>query len=376
MASRRNFSLTLTALSSLLLLVPLSLIWLVNLDAAIVSFHPDWSGLSAGLPEGIAEPARMLAADLSTVSTLVPVLMFLFPLLMALRIISKQRIDPDYIHRIQWDPYPPQFPFFLVMLGLTGTLYGLFIGLDVSGVSELGQASASAESIRATIDRLLDGTATALLSSLVGLIGAFLAARPFTWLFRRLAFIPPQEDHQPLSETLAVLNRDLMELSHSSREFSEQLGGGAVEDIAAAVVGIRDSLQFVNSALTSISDRLGGLAEINSKMLERMAALDSLEKLQALEQLDRLAAIESEMKTVGSRVEQAADSIEQLRREEQSAAADLSGRADAAIAGLGGLDARLAGLGDVLADMRSDSGGERAALKSALARYIESGSGK
>jgi len=247
------------------------------------------------------------------------------------------------------------------MLGLTGTLYGLFIGLDVSGVAELGQATASAESIRATIDRLLDGTATALLSSLVGLIGAFLAARPLTWIFRRLAFIPPQEDHQPLSETLSALNRDLMELSHSSREFSEQLGGGTV---------------FVNSALSSISDRLGGLAEINSKMLERMESLGSLERLQALDKLGHLETIESEMKIVSAKVEQAAGGIEQLRCDEQSASAALCARADAGIAGLGGLDTSLAKLGGILDGMRSESCGDRDALKSALARYIESDSGK
>jgi hypothetical protein len=376
MATRRNLSLSIAALLCLMLLIPLGVVWVVNLDVAIMSFDGDWTGLSYSLPASVSASASELAADLSTVSTLVPVLLFLFPLLMAIRIILKQGGDPDYIHRIQWDPYPPQFPFFLVMLGLTGTLYGLFIGLDVSGVAELGQATASAESIRATIDRLLDGTATALLSSLVGLIGAFLAARPLTWIFRRLAFIPPQEDHQPLSETLSALNRDLMELSHSSREFSEQLGGGTVEDISEAVAGIRDSLQFVNSALSSISDRLGGLAEINSKMLERMESLGSLERLQALDKLGHLETIESEMKIVSAKVEQAAGGIEQLRCDEQSASAALCARADAGIAGLGGLDTSLAKLGGILDGMRSESCGDRDALKSALARYIESDSGK
>ena len=68
--------------------------------------------------------------------------------------------------------------------GTVGTLYGLLIGLDVSGVKELGDKAQTVDKINDSLDQLLGGTATALLSSLLGLVGAFLALRPLTWLYQ------------------------------------------------------------------------------------------------------------------------------------------------------------------------------------------------
>lgn len=366
MDSKRILSLALCTVVCLLMLLPLALIWLLNLDVAVEALDPDWTGFAAQLPSSLRAAAEPLCVDFSTVSTLVPVLIVLFPLLMSIRILAMQRRNPDYIYLIEWDPYPPQFPFFLVMLGLTGTLYGLYIGLDVSGVAELGQASASAESIRATIDRLLDGTATALLSSLVGLIGAFLAARPLTWLFRRLAFIPAGEDHQPLSDTLSTLNRDLMELARSSRDFSERLNSGSLEGLLESLSGIRGSLESMTEAIVSTNEKVAGIAQTTNAVSERLALLEELHKL------DHLRSMDQKLADITPAAASAQSALESLHRDQLQAFGKIDANERANGERIDSLAGRVSSLLSAIESIRDDAGGSRQALKKALSKYLES----
>lgn len=371
MSTKRTASLRFTGLVSFVLLLPCVVLWLVNLDIAIKAIQPEWEWLAAVLPENVYAPAATLAVDYSTVSTLVPALLLLFPFVMSIKINLRQRINPDYVHMVEWDPYPPQFPFFLVMLGLTGTLYGLYIGLDVSGVSELGKATASAETIRSTIDRLLDGTATALLSSLVGLIGAFLASRPLTWIFRRLAFIPSEEDKQPLSDTLSTLNQDLMELSRSSRDFSEHLSAGFVDGIQEYMRETSRSLNLTSQKLDSVSDKMDSIASTEEKILERLAPLSNLSYLENTAELKRLANIEENGKKMNSVFESLESELEQLRNSESDFHAAIENHCKEGAAKLGDVDDHLATLRSSIESINTKADDSKTAFKTALAKYLE-----
>ncbi len=307
------------------LLIPSSLAWLVNLELALRLFFPGVRFLEPMIPW-----FALFAADFSTISTLVPVLLFLFPLVMAHRLRRMGAGAGEHVQRLIFDPYPPHFPFFLVMLGLTGTLYGLLIGLDVSGVRELSGEVPSADTIRETLDRLLDGTATALLSSLLGLAGAFLAARPLTWLFHRAAMLPPQDDPPSLSATLQALIDDLQTLGSSTRSFSERLDGTDWRDMPASLSAIRDDLAVWRREAASTVDRLDALADAQRAghdLLQPLARLDKLDRLDDLERhLAALAATSIENRDLHRRqVELVEQDLSRREAAEKAAAESLEG---------------------------------------------------
>ena len=217
---------------------------LVNIEIAIRVFSPTFHVLDRILPQGLYHIWAILSADLSTVSTLIPVLILAIPLGQAIRIVRRLESDPTFAQRLGPDPYPSHFGFFQVMLGLTGTLYGMYIGLDVSGVSELAGQTPTADTIRQSLDRLLGGTATALLSSLVGLIGAFITARPVPWLFGRITGIKADETRQTLTATIERLTDDLRGLSQASRTFADLLN----PDTAQAVLQRMDRQEAASPA--------------------------------------------------------------------------------------------------------------------------------
>lgn len=223
-ARRRVVRLRLLVVVCAILLAPTLLAFLVNLELAVRALAPGWRVLEFIVPGPIFQFFTPLAADLSAISTLVPLLLLLFPMVQGWRILSNQDADPGFINKLVFDPYPPFFSFFLAMLGLEGTLYGLFLGLGISQVAELTAATLTADAIHGTLQRLLQGTATAILSSLVGLIGAFVAARPLNW-FRRLALLDEAEvvEADSLTETAHRLTGELQALAKASSAFTANL---------------------------------------------------------------------------------------------------------------------------------------------------------
>ncbi len=269
----RQRRLSLLSSVSLLLLFPSFLLGLVNLELGLRVLVPGWVVLERIVPAGLFASMAFFSADLSSISTLVPVLLFLFPFFIARRILRHREGEEDALRQLVYDPYPPHFPFFLVMLGLVGTLYGLLIGLDTSGVSQLGTQAPTPEQIQETLDRLLGGTATALLSSLLGLVGAFLAARPLTWVFYWAACIPAEDDRVSLSETLHQLTSDLRQLGEASRSFGERLHLTEVESIPATLRDVRDALQGIQQSLAAQHDEA-----IQRGQAANQALLQSLEQ--------------------------------------------------------------------------------------------------
>lgn len=308
-AGRRRVQLTGVAVVCLALVIPSLAAWLVNLNLAIKMAAPGWVSVIPETPTGLLKLLVSLSGDLSTISTFVPVLLFAFPLIQSVRILRRPHDDTASIHAMEALPYPAHFPFFLVMLGLTGTLYGLWIGLSVSGVSAMAKSMPSAEDLPVVLERLLDGTATALLSSLMGLIGAFLAARPFPFLFERAACLEPVEEERSLAETIDHLTRDLKALSAASREFSTCLQPEAVTGALAAIASMESAVK--------------GQTEILQSAAQTMAHMENGQR-EGLQRLQKLDGIAEAVTQTGQRFDQAAGLLEQMIAAESRAADTLN----------------------------------------------------
>ena len=314
-SARRNRPLLVLCLVCLAIL-PFTLVaYLVNVEMAVRVFLPDWRCFSLMLPPRLFAFFVVLSADLSTISTMIPLMLVLYPLVQGARILRNTPRDPAFAAGLEADPYPPHFGFFLVMLGLTGTLYGMMIGLDVSGISNLAGKAPTAEMIRASLDRLLGGTATAILSSLVGLIGAFLVARPvLPWVFRRAAGLGAAEPGHPVTDTVEQLTADLRALSQASRAFAARLrpeaAASLIERLERQEAATREAcaqLEKTNAALLS----LGQTQQETNRRLER---LDGIEKaLQGSGDLVR--AVEGRLETLirtGAETNRKLDRLEPL----------------------------------------------------------------
>ena len=291
--------------------------FLVNIEAAIQVFHPSFGVAKRILPDGLYHLWFTLSADLSTVSTLIPVMILAFPMGQAIRIIRRAASDPTFAQRLGPDPYPSHFGFFQVMLGLTGTLYGMYIGLDVSGVSQLAGQGPTADTIRQSLDRLLGGTATALLSSLVGLIGAFITARPVPWIFGRITGVKADETRQTLTATIERLTDDLRGLSQASRTFADYLN----PDTANAVL---QRMERQETAIREIGGKLDGVASILTRIDDgrtvqerQLAVLESLAQCSAASR-DRLDQTNASLATLVQTQAAASDHLARLATIEQS----------------------------------------------------------
>ncbi len=278
MHNRESRNMALVALVCLACLPPALLAWLVNLELAVRVWSPQCLLLERILPPGWFAWCAAVSIDLSTISTLIPLLMLMYPLVQAVRILRRLPANPAFAHALEADPYPAHFGFFLVMLGLAGTLYGMFMGLYVSGVPELAREAPTADTIRLALERLLAGTATALISSLAGLVGAFLAARPIPWLFRKLAGITPAESRRTLTETVESLTADLRELGHAGRVFAEnlhpQMLAGLFDRLERQEAAMRALCSGLQAAGGAIENTVRAQQETNA-FLKQIAGLET-----------------------------------------------------------------------------------------------------
>ncbi len=353
------------------LLIPSFIIWLLNIELALQSAGIPYNLIGTILPENIYNFILPLTADLSTITTLVPVLLFAFPLFMAIKIQRRTKTDPGYIHRIVYDPYPPHFPFFLVMLGLTGTLYGLLIGLSASGVDEIATTVPSADNIRETVDRLLAGTATALLSSLLGLLGAFFAARPFTWIFHKMAGIKEEESQHSLMETVASLTHDLQTLSHASREFSERLNVGAADRIDQRLTNIESTVNTLIESISQTNKNLNKLATLQEQTIEQLDPLKHLSELQKLNELQKLANIDKHTATAAENLIINSDKLESVRAGQEKVTAAAEQLITEIKQGQTTAKQSLDNISTLLTENNRNNKEDRGALHKAIGHYIE-----
>ncbi len=352
-AARRG--LKILCLACLALLPACLAAFAVNLELALRVFFPGAVWLEGHLPAAGFRRLAVLALDLSTVSTAVPVLLLAFPLAQGWRVLRRPADDREFPRTLSAAPYPPHFAFFLVMLGLVGTLHGLWIGLRASGVAELGGAAPSPETIQAALDRLMSGTATAILSSLVGIIAAFFAAKPIPWLFRRLVGIEQEDSRRSLAETLEQLTRDLVGLGEASRGVASLLGPEAARGLAAR-------FEALETAVRSIEARSG-------------PALDALQRLAAaqaagVEHLRRLDAVEALLREQAGRAEAAGRAFERAAESGARGAAALETLVAAADRQQAAWQAHFEALSALVRGQADESRADRAALKRALAEFI------
>ena len=261
-----------------ILLVPSLLAFFINVEMAVHAVAPAARFFFHLIPPAVIKWFFPLATrDLSTVTTCVPVLLLIFPLVQAIRILRRDENDPAFLHNLAAIPYPDRFGFFLVMFGLVGTLWGMLIGISASGVESLAGVIPSAESIPIAVRRLLEGTATAIWSSLVGIIGAFFATRPISWLFRWAAVLSREEADQTLSETMGQLTRDLKGLSAASRTFTDRLKPETFDGFLNALQSIDRNSQAMEGHFDRIHQCLLLMVREHEKTNTLLARLDVLE---------------------------------------------------------------------------------------------------
>ena len=346
--------LRLLCLTCLLLLVPALAFFLVNLELAVRVLYPSFVFFEHLLPGAIYRAGIPLSADLSTISTLVPVLIFLFPLIQGARILRAGERAPVLLREMEADPYPPHFAFFLVMLGLVGTLYGMLIGLQTSGVASVGATSINQESVQVTLDRLIGGTATAILSSLVGIVAAFIVARPVPWLFRKLTGVEQEESRRTLTDTLAELTRDLQNLGAASRALVGQLPPGTLQNFRAQMDRLETGVTDTVRHLAPLAGHLQHLEENGNKLLAHTGRLESVEQTvrDQSARLDRLLEALQQLGThTGHTNELLERQLAETREQQQALLQQLMATATAAQ--------------DSVRDGRTD----RDALRRALAQY-------
>ena len=80
MNNRESRNLALVALVCLACLPPAMLAWLVNLELAVRVWAPQFLLLESSLPPGWFAWCATVSSDLSTITTLIPLLMLLYPL--------------------------------------------------------------------------------------------------------------------------------------------------------------------------------------------------------------------------------------------------------------------------------------------------------
>ena len=280
----RKSRLTILLILGGVLMIPAFFAWVVNVEIGMRTIFPGWKLLESILPSFIYDSFLIFSDDLSTISTFIPLLLILYPFVMGWKILKLKAEHEGALSKLEHDPYPDNFPFFLVMLGLVGTLYGLLIGLDVSGVKSIGDDADSPDRIKNALDQLLGGTSTALLSSLVGLLGAFLAAKPMTAVFQWAACLPKVES-VGLGETLEGLISDMKSLSDSSREFSERLKSTHVQEVSTTLSEIRTEMTGLRQELAHTNQIIEGLGEAQKAGQNMLGYLGQLGRLENLETL-------------------------------------------------------------------------------------------
>lgn len=169
--------------------------WCVNCELAFEHASGAKSlVLSRITPSWLYGAFSVVAVDLSTVSTFLPMLLTGF---VAWAMLRRHR-QPD--KPLPWWVSSDQVPFFrgfapfCFWSGLGGTLYGLIIGLPAGDVA-----------LHDALSNLILGFKTSIFSSLSGLVCAGLSV-PISAIFSRYVF--PREQPPSLGETIDALRRD------------------------------------------------------------------------------------------------------------------------------------------------------------------------
>lgn len=272
--------------------------WLVDLDWVLrdVGGPGGWA-MAGGAEGGAAEvgwpalhrrlqelvPERLLAAltaaskDASTITPLIAMMFFFHLALGSGRgLLSRERIAGAGWHARTSYPFPAGFERTWVQLGLIGTLWSFMV---------LGGSLRSGLDPDTTIEILVIAFSTALLSTLTGVVAAYVVAPGVIALFRRLL---PQElatQEEDASELLQGVEKALRGLVASSRKVSVSLAGRGRESAEASLhERLEDAGRAVGEFTSTLrepqlAERLGALAsgvaeQIESGLSQRLARLE------------------------------------------------------------------------------------------------------
>jgi len=256
--------------------------WLVNLDTASGgSIGPLHQALHQVLPGTALDLLISLSKDASTVTPLIALMLTLAVARGALRVLFRPETLPRALSSTRGHfPFTPTYQTTWVQLGLIGTLWSfLLIG------KELGSGLQDPAKGVLLLVRAFD---TALLSTLSGVIGAFILGPLLTRAFKtRLssAGVRPQSSSSVVEE----LESGLSELTSRAWETSRSLGAGTPEETHADVSPLTDCAFGVSRALERLEVQLRGLevgelvGRILDELVDRMtrAHADALARLEA-----------------------------------------------------------------------------------------------
>jgi ABC-type transporter Mla subunit MlaD len=113
---------------------------------------------------------------------------------------------------------------------------------------------------------------------LVGLIGAFLVARPIPWLFRLGTGIETDESRRTLTETVERLTEDMRGLSKASRTFAAHLKIDAANNIFARLDRQEHTLENIEKTLGTMAKTIETIPpalENSNAELQKIDALES-----------------------------------------------------------------------------------------------------
>ena len=84
-----------------ILLVPAFFAWLVNVETGMRTLFPAWKLFESVLPGFIYDSFLIFADDLSTISTLIPLLLLIYPLLMAWKILKLKAEEETDLSKLE-----------------------------------------------------------------------------------------------------------------------------------------------------------------------------------------------------------------------------------------------------------------------------------
>jgi len=296
--------------------------------------------------------AILYKVDLSTVTPLL-LLLFAYHMMRAAFCVATGRRKAVLTRTF---PFPPNFVIFWVQLGLIGTIAGfLILGAGLENV----QSRRSEE----TINLLVAAFGTALLSTFVGVVLAYVLAPPVQWLYARFIRFSAQEEEASdlfveemnravnsftdLSKALDGNRGALVESLKSIAERLDRASGKIEECFSSPRVGlakVADKLDGVRKTVgelqTAMEKTIGGRMDTVGAKLDTVAT-----KLEAVG--TKIEAVGTKIEAVGTRidtVETKLDAVDRSVADAKTGVVDKLGEITTSLADEKGKPLKLASL--------------------------------
>lgn len=304
--------------------------WIANLNATVT--YATGSGEHPGLDTNRSMWVRILFADVTTASPLMVLSTFAFPLIVYV-IVRKRQDLPGWLA----SGYPESWKDFLIWVGLAATLFGMLVALSAVGT----------DGTREQLTRLIAGTSTALVSSLVALVAAF-SAHVLQAAMGKLELTAGAEDIG-LDDSIVGLKDRVDQLDDSFRGLGNHVGEltldierlsvasdmilttlfeplnkltPIIENLDSRVKSISDALSSLPASLSPLADHMSKIGSVLTKskatqdeQLEELKGLRDIENQQLALLGEHAAAQHGQLADFRADVESAANQASRTRQE-------------------------------------------------------------